>query len=338
MNFWNIHFLNPIFIYAIPFVILAFLVSIYFIVRRNSITISFYDDLKKVYKFSSFFSYLKIFIIVLIISVFLLLAWDPNKINTDEKVKKNGIDIVLALDVSKSMEATDLKPSRMESAKSILVDFLDKFETDRVWLVIFAWKPFSSVPLTFDYDILKENISLLTTDSLNQQVRWLNGTAIWDALLLSKNLFENKDEINTSWDREKVVILLTDWDANVWLEPSLVAKVLAWEDIKVYTVGIWSENGWYVEYNNWFFNQRQKVPPLNEKSLKEISDITSWEFFRATDNDSFKNIFDYLEKLEKNDIKVKIKKTYSTYYKLFLYVLIFLILVLLSLESLIIRK
>ena len=313
-----------------------FLFVIYLASRKNKLEIGFYDDLKKVYPFLYFFSYIRLVLIWLIIISFFALFANPHKIDVDEEIKKNGIDIVISLDVSKSMESEDLNPTRIEAAKKVIYEFLDKFETDRVGLVIFAWKPFSSVPMTFDYAILKENIDLITTDSLNQSVNWLNWTAIWDALLLSKNLFRADLEENKK--REKVVILLTDGDANRWIEPELAAKVLKEEDIKVYTIWIWSKEGWYVTYNIWPFLQREKIPPLNEKTLKEISRITSWEFFRATDNESLENIFKYLEKLEKKDIEVKIKKSFETYYEVFLYLILISLTFLILLEFYIFRR
>lgn len=336
MEIFNIHFLNPIFLYALPFVLVIFLVLNYFENKKSSIEVGFYSDLKKVYKFSSLFYYLKLFLISFILWVFFILFANPQTIWVDEKIKKNGIDIVMLLDVSKSMEASDLKPTRIESAKKVILSFLDKFSSDRVWLVIFAWKPFSSVPLTYDYDILKESVNMLTTDSLNQNIAWLSGTAVWDAMLSAKALFNLEKEENKS--REKVVLLLTDWDANVWVDPILVSKLLAKENIKVYTVWIWSKEGWYINYKVWPFTQRQQIPPLNEAYLKEISWITSGEFFRATDNATLTNIFAYLEKLEKNDIEVNIKKTYSENYKPFLYTLIILFFLLVILEFSYFRK
>lgn len=336
MIFWDLHFLNSVFIYLIPVVIILFFTSYYFVARKTKLEISFYDDLKKVYKFSSIFSYLRLALMSLIIIVFFLLFANPNKVNVEQKINKNGIDIVLALDVSKSMESEDLKPTRMEAAKKVIENFLWQIKTDRVWLVIFAWKPFSSAPMTFDYNLLKQNLDSLTTDSLNQNVSWLNWTAIWDALLLSKNLFRLEDEENKG--REKVVILLTDWDANKWVEPKLAAEVLKESNIKIYTVWIWSKEGWYINYQMWLFQQRQEIPPLKEDELRNIASISSWEFFRATDNDSLENIFKELENLTKTDVEVSIKKSFDTYYKPFLYTLLVLIFSLIVLEFYIYRR
>ena len=98
--------------------------------------------------------------LILVASYFLLFA-NPHISWVDQKIEKDWIDIVLALDISKSMEATDLTPNRIEAAKNVINTFVDKIETDRVWLVVFAGKPFSSIPLTYDYEIIKEIISEL---------------------------------------------------------------------------------------------------------------------------------------------------------------------------------
>ncbi len=154
----------------------------------------------------------------------------------------------------------------------------------------------------------------------------MNWTAIWDAILMAKTLFKPKDKQDEKEykKREKVIILLTDWDANTWVDPVLAALSAKKQNIKIYTIWIWSKNGWIMTYNNWFFIQKVRIPPLKEKTLREIAKKTGWKFFRATDNKAFRKIFNELSSLEKSDIKVDIKKEYKQYYQIFLYSLIFL--------------
>jgi Ca-activated chloride channel family protein len=176
-------------------------------------------------------------------------------------------------------------------------------------------------------------------------------TAVWDAIIMSETLFkleaeswnkdprvkheddiQGNDEAITSlppWlegggteNREKVIILLTDWDANVWVDPKIASLDAKDKWIKIYTIWIWSETWWEMTYFNWPFQQIVQIPPLNWESLKEIAKTTSWEFFRATDNNSLENIFEYLEKLEKSDIEIETKKEFSTDYEKFAVVLI----------------
>lgn len=234
--------------------------------------------------------------IIFIIFFFSLIFANPKVENILEKEKKNWIDIVLVLDISYSMNFTDLTPTRLELAKKMLLDFMEKQETNRVWMVIFAWKPFVWIPLTFDYFVLKDNIKNLQTN----MIKGLDWTAIWDALILAKNIFSDDD-------REKVVILFTDWEANQWISPEIASLYLAEENIKIYSVWIWNENS------------------LNDEFLQKISKNTNWKFFRASDNSSFEKIFKDLQKLEKSEVIIEKTLILKEIYDYLAYVLAFLI-------------
>ncbi len=314
MQIFNIHFLAPEY-----FLLFLFLpIFLYFFIKniyKKSIETNLLKDINNIFWNFSLFLYFKIFLIFSILSVFILLLSDPNKSNIDKNIKKNWIDIVIALDISISMEAIDLKPNRLEKAKETIKKFIKAQKTNRVWLILFAGKPLSSIPLTFDYNIIDEILSGVSTKTLNQYIRGLDWTAIWDALLMSKNLFKSKEK------REKVIILLTDWDANRWVEPVLASKLLAEEKIKVYSIWIGSDKWWIIK--TWWF--LTKIPPLKTSKLKEVSKNTWWYFFRATDDYSLEKIFKKLEELEKKDIEINIKKSFSEYYNIFIYTLIILI-------------
>jgi len=319
--FTDIDFLNKwyfLLILFIPFIL-------YFLYKKEQkwINFIFLEDIKKVFKWNSIKFYLKIFLVLFILLDYIFLLANPNITNVSKKVQKNGIDIVIALDISGSMKAEDLKPNRIESAKGVINNFIWELKTDRLWLVVFAWKPFTSIPLTFDYNILTETINRLWTENIDQRQRWLNWTAIWDAILMAKTLFkapkwENEDRYKK---REKVIILLTDWDANVWVDPVLAGLSAQKEGLKIYTIWIGSKAWWIITYNVWPFKKQAKVPPLNDKTLKQIAIDTDGKYFRAEDNNSFRLIFNELSSLEKNDINIKIQKEYSEYYDIFLYLL-----------------
>ena len=321
----NIDFLNK----GYFLLILLVPVILYFFYKKQSkwINIWFLNDIKKSFKNYNYKPYLKVVLLGLILINFIIIIANPNTTNVSQNIEKNGIDIVIALDISGSMEAEDLKPNRIESAKNVINNFISKLETDRLWLVVFAWKPFTSIPLTFDYNILNENITRLSTDNINQQKRSLNGTAVWDAILMAKTLFKAPKDVSEEdyKKREKVIILLTDWDANVWVDPTLAWLSAKEEWIKIYTIGIWSENWGVINYNVWAFKKQQKIPPLNDETLKQIAKDTWWTYFRAENNDSFNDIFNELQKLEKNDINIEIKKEYSEYYNIFIYSLAILL-------------
>ena len=296
--------------------------------KKNSINFKFTEDLEKVFKYWKIKFWWKLILLASILLSFILILANPNKSNIEEKIKKNGIDIVFLLDVSQSMNAEDLKPTRIDAAKNILWNFLDKLKTDRVWLVIFAWKPFTSLPLTFDYQVVKETLKDLSTDTINQENQNLNWTAIWDAILMWKNLFKNWTWDNLTWNnikREKIMILLTDGDANKWIDPILAAEYAKKYWIKIYTIWIGSKRWWYITYQVWPFTQRAQIPPLKEETLRKIAQITNWKFYRATDNYTLYQIFQDLAKLTKTDIETKVKKTYTPYYLPFAYLIIILL-------------
>ena len=323
--FTDIEFLNKW--YFILFLILPFLVYFFYKSQSRGINFIFLRDIKEVFKKSSYLFYLKILLACLVLINFIILLANPNIANISENVKKNGIDIVIALDISGSMEAEDLKPNRIEAAKNVINNFIWELSTDRLWLVVFAWKPFTSIPLTFDYNILNETITRLWTKNIDQQKSWLGWTAIWDSILMAKTLFKApKDESESDYKkREKVIILLTDWDANAWVDPVLAWLAAKKNWIKIYTIWIGSEKWGIITYNVWPFKKQQKIPPLNDKSLKQIAKDTWWKYFRADNNKTFNDIFKELSKLDKNDINIEIKKEYSEYYKYFLYSLIILL-------------
>lgn len=320
--FYNIEFLQKE--YFLLLLLVPFILYFFYKKQKTWYNFIFLDDLKSIFKVDSYLFYVKLLLVFLILTTSILILADPNTSNAKENIKKNGIDIVLAMDISGSMEADDLKPNRIEAAKNVINDFIWNLKTDRLGLVVFAWKPFTSIPLTFDYNILKENITNLSTKNINQNVNWLNWTAIWDAILMAKTLFKAPSlESETDYKkREKVIILLTDWDANIWVDPTLAWLSAKQEWIKIYTVWIWSENWWNIKYQVWPFTKQQIVPPLNDKTLKQIANDTSWKYFRADNNAVFSQIFNELSKLEKNDIEVNVKKEYKEYYKPFVYSLI----------------
>ena len=293
--------------------------------KTNSIKSKAVQDILKVFPFAKLQFIVFLLISSLTFLFYIIIAANPNKTNTKKEIEKNWIDIVLTLDISESMNAEDLKPSRIEAAKNILNKFISKLKTDRVWLVIFAGKPFVSIPLTFDYNVIKQQVKNLSTNQINQNNYQLNWTDIWDAILMASNLFKNKDKNNSK--RQKVIILLTDWDANRWVNPIVAAEYAKKLWIKIYTIWIGSPQGWYIKYKVWPFTQYAKIPPLKTKTLQEIATITNWQFFRATDNQTLENIFKQLSQLNKTKVKQKIKVIYIPYYKPFEIILILLLLI-----------
>ena len=272
----NLIFLNrAYFLLLIPlFLIIGYL----FLRRKNKINFAFFNDLKSVYKQSSFYYY-SFFILLVLISIFyIIILANPNIKTTNEKVKKNGIDIVLIFDISYSMEATDLEPNRISVARDVLSSFLGDLKTDRVWIVVFSGKPFTSIPLTFDYKFLSDYVSNITTSTINQVNSNLQWTALGDAMLMGSYLFDDKSK-----DREKVMIIVTDWEANKWLKPSLALKLLKDKTIKSYTIWIWWTEKTFVYVDDAFWNKlKVEIWWIDEQTLKMIATETWWKYFKAS--------------------------------------------------------
>ena len=317
MNFFEIEFLNPE--YFLLLLLLPFILYAIYKKQKSYFLFPFFADLKNTYKKKSSTFIIKSLFISLIFFFYIVIFSNPNIVLINQKTNKNWIDIVLVLDISFSMEARDLSPNRLEKSKEVIKEFIDYQKTNRIWLVVFAWKPFTSIPLTFDYNILKETVWNLQTDTINQDNISLAWTAVWDSILMWETLFDNKN------DRQKVIILLTDWDSNSWVEPKLAALNSKEKGIIIYTIWIWSKSWWEVKYFSNWFEQTQNIPAINDELLKEVSKITSWEYFRAEDNLSLEKIFKYLEKLEKQEIEIETNKLYLSQYSTFVYILSFLL-------------
>ncbi len=314
----NLIFLNkPYFLLLIPlFLIIGFL----FYKKKNKIKFTFFEDLKQVYKQNSFYYYW-FFVLLILISIFYtIIIANPNTKTTKELIKKNGIDIVLVMDISYSMEAKDLEPNRIKVAIDVISSFLMNLKTDRVWVVVFSGKPFTSIPLTFDYWFLNEYVSNISTETVNQNNYLLQWTAIWDAMLMGSYLFDEK-----SVGREKVMIIVTDWEANKWLQPTVALKLLKDKKIKSYTIWVgWLEKT-FVNVTDAFWNpQKAEIWWVDEETLKKIASETWWRYYRASSKEVFKKIFEDIDKLEKKEIEVEVKKLYETKYEYFYYILLLL--------------
>jgi len=277
-------------------------------------------DLKTVFKNNSFYYKLYYIILAIILWLFISIFAKPVQEDIIEKVNKNWIDIQIVLDVSYSMIAEDLKPNRLEVAKDVLEEFMWKINSDRVWIIVYAWKTFTSLPLSFDYNIIKNVIDKINVNIINQKYSYMQWTAMWDALVLAWKTFTEDN------NREKVIILLTDWEANRWIPVLLALKYLKEEvnkNIKVYTIWIWWDKETKIKLvNNFWWIQELPIAWVDEKILKVIASETNWKYFRARDRDTFKKIFETISKLEKKELVSETIKLNKEKYRIFLYSLI----------------
>lgn len=324
------HFAHPEYFWFFLFIPLY--VGIVFLRRKKktAIQISVFEDLVTLQGFSfwKFVPILQHVLILCLITFFVVTLARPQSSYEQENISKKGIDIIIALDVSQSMLAEDLKPNRMEAAKESIQMFLDTMETDRLGIVVFSGQAFTQSPLTFDYTLVEQYLERISTESINQNVRGLNGTAIGNAILAAVNRFKKSE------DRSKVLILLTDGDANTGVDPLIAAKKAAKENITVYTIGIGKDGGAPLPVSDMFGRTQYAVNPdgslfmatFNEESLQNIAKIGNGQYFRAGDNKTFQRVLNEINALEKREIKVSVSTEYTENFMPFLVSLAFLFL------------
>ncbi|HEX9652487.1 MAG TPA: VWA domain-containing protein [bacterium] len=236
----------------------------------------------------------------------------PQSGRTEEEIITEGIDIVLALDISSSMLAEDFKPhNRLEAAKLVAQDFIKGRTNDRIGMVVFAAKSFTQCPLTLDYGILMNFIEEIEIGMIE------DGTAIGMGIANAAN------RLRDSKAKSKVVILLTDGQNNRGqIDPLTAAKVGQAFGIRIYTVGVGTYGEAMYPVDDPIFGKRYVAMPvqIDEPMLREIASLTNGSYFRATDKQSLENIFKEIDQLEKTKIEVK---QYTRFKELFVQYLFF---------------
>lgn len=213
---------------------------------------------------------------------------------TTEQVEQwtEGIDIMLVIDISESMEGMDFRPNRLEAAKNVALDFVEGRFRDRIGLVIFSGEAFSLCPLTTDYDLLTNLIKEINYNQIQA-----NGTAIGSAIGVATN------RMRESESKSKVMIVLSDGENNAGnIDPITAAEIAKTYDVKLYTIAIGKEGS--VPYPGGMFGQaRYYDNMLDETTLRRIADIGSGRFFRASDNSALEEVFRLIDAYEKVEIK-----------------------------------
>jgi len=205
-----------------------------------------------------------------------------------------GIDIIIASDISGSMLAEDFKPNRLEAGKNIAINFIKNRPDDRIGLVVFAGESFTQCPLTIDHDVLI---------NLYQDIKYGmidDGTAVGMGLATAVNRLKDSEA------KSKVVILLTDGSNNMGSIPPLTAAEIAKQfNVRVYTVGIGTNGMAPYPVQTPMGIQYQNMPvQIDEATLGKIATTTGGKYFRATNNATLKNIYERIDKLEKAKIDV----------------------------------
>lgn len=296
------------------FGILFFLVLGIFFWRKKkkkdfALRVHFMEDLKKAQQQSSHFSFTYLFYVLkwcffIVTLVFLTIALArPQNITEEKHIAKNGVDILVALDVSESMLAEDLSPNRIEAAKKYIDKFVSELRADRIGLEVFAGKSFTQSPLSFDYNVVRYYLSEISTDTINQRFQGLGGTAIGDTIVSAVNRFQNDKE------RTKVLILLTDGEANVGIDPLFASEHARTNGIKIYTLGLGKREGAPVPIENRngkkiYAKNRDGslfITTFDEEALQNIAHISGGQYFYAGDNTALRRSFETINALEKKE-------------------------------------
>ena len=225
----------------------------------------------------------------------------PQSSNTTENIDSEGIDIVLAIDVSGSMIAEDFKPNRIEAAKQVALKFVDQRPTDRIGLVIFSGESFTMCPITIDHNVLKEQIS---------QVK--NGMIV-DGTSIGMGLATAVDRLRFAKGKSRVIILMTDGVNNMGLiDPATALEIAKAYKVRVYTIGIGTMGQAIMPVQTPMGIQKQMVPvEIDEPLLRRIAGETNGKYFRATGNQSLATIYNDIDKLEKTRVDITSYKHYA---------------------------
>ena len=249
------------------------------------------------------------------LSLTLILVGLARPQHTNEKVIQNseGIDIMLAVDISQSMQIEDFIPNRLEAAKNVARDFIGGRIQDRIGIVVFSGDAFSLAPLTTDYDLLNAYLNDISFDMIESR-----GTAIGSAMAVVTN------RMRESESKSKVCILLSDGDNTAGnIDPITAAELAAAYNIKIYTIIVGKEG--MVPYGKDYFGRPNMVEnTIDETTMRKIANIGSGQFFRVTDNEALKVVFARINEYEKAEIKeTRFKDTSDFYYIYLRWALIF---------------
>ena len=309
--FNNFEFHNPEFLWLL--IIVPLLALWLFSNRKKENTLLSVPNLKGFDASGSLLPKLKPFLHVfrlLALAALIVALARPRNVSVSKKTKTNrGIDIVMAIDVSASMLAKDLKPNRLEALKRVAIDFVNRRPNDRIGIVVYAGESFTQTPITSDKSIVKRTISEIKWGQLE------GGTAIGMGLGSAVN------RLKESKAKSKVIILLTDGVNNAgFVDPKTATELAKEIGIKVYTIGI-GTNGmapfpWAKDPRTGKLSFRNQKVEIDEKLLQFIADETEGEYFRATDNTSLKEIYDEIDKLEKTKIEEFKYYNYTEKYRL----------------------
>ncbi len=318
LNYWSLDWFslstlraftwtNSLFLYAIalvPFLIMVRWIWRYFFNQKLPVAFT-KADLKT--SQGTLLRLVPEILLALVLALLLIALARPQK--TNEKVEQwtEGIDIMLAIDISQSMQIEDFTPNRLEAAKNVARDFIKGRMQDRIGIVVFSGDAFSLTPLTTDYSLLNAYLNELNFDMIESR-----GTAIGSALAVVTN------RMRESNSKSKVCILLSDGDNTAGnIDPITSAELAAAYNIKMYTIVVGKEG--MVPFGKDFFGRPNMVEnTVDESTMRKIAQIGSGEFFRVTDNQALLQVFKKIDQYEKAEIKETRFKDTTDFYFIYL--------------------
>lgn len=295
--FWNYEYVNPEYFWLL---ILLPLAIVWYVFKRKKQVATLQMSSLKGFQDNSLLPKLKpvlLLLRLLAMAAIIVALARPRTVDISSRTKTNkGIDIVMAIDISASMLAKDLKPNRLDALKKVAAKFIKGRPSDRIGLVLYAGESYTKTPITSDKSIVLGSLSEVKYDS-----RVSGGTAIGMGLATSVN------RLKDSKAKSKVIILLTDGVNNSGtIDPKIASELALNFGIKVYTIGL-GTNGTAMSpvamrQNGSFVFDRVKVE-IDEKLLKEIAKVTGGKYFRATNNRKLQEIYAEINKLEKTEVE-----------------------------------
>ena len=329
------HFASPIFFLLFPVLLIA---AVYVHIRnknrrKNLINFSQYDIVSGIKKSKKIKLYPLIKIInYLILIVFITALARPQIGEKTEDVLNQGADIIIALDISSSMEALDFEPvNRLEAAKKIAVDFVKTRTHDRVGLVFFSGLAFTQSPLTNDINSVTK---LLNASATNMSS--VDGTAIGSAIVTATNRLKDSEA------KSKIIILITDGANNIGeVDPITAGEIAKSLGIKIYAIGAGDPEGAYYQVMDPVSGMKLvkvEEQDLDEGTLTSISEMTGGQYFRANNTKMLINIIKEIDKLEKTEIQSLNFTSYEEVFDKFVWCLLCLLLLKILLENVFLRK
>jgi Ca-activated chloride channel family protein len=262
------------------------------------------------------------------IALLIVVLARPQSTNSWQNSSTEGIDIMLAMDISTSMLAEDLKPNRLEASKDVAASFINGRQNDNIGLVVFAAESFTQCPLTIDHTVLLNLFKDIQPGIIQ------DGTAI--GLGLANAVSRIKD----SQAKSKVIILLTDGVNNTGeIAPVTAAEIAKSFGVRVYTIGVGTQGEAPYPIPTAFGIQYQNIPvEIDEPALKQIAATTGGQYFRATDNASLKEIYSEIDQMEKTKISVQEFSKKQEEYKMWALIVFALLLVELLLRNTVLKS